>query len=97
MYLDSLALSSGPDSDRISTIFLGLALPATMVTEEVGTPSVSASNARTAALALPLSAGDVTRTFNRSPSQPAISPLEAPGTTFSKSRAVPSVTVCLPG
>jgi len=45
-------------------------------------PRPDASIFMTAAFALPLSAGARTRTFRLSPSQPEISSLEAPGTTF---------------
>ena len=56
--------------------------PEIIVTARWCSPRIDASIFMTAAFALPLSAGARTRTFRLSPSQPEISSLEVPGTTF---------------
>ena len=57
-------------------------MPAVILTELAGTLSAFANKDSTAALALPFSGGTETLTFSISPSQPAISERDAPGTTF---------------
>ena len=66
-------------------IFRGVLIPETISMALTGMSSVSASSAITAAFALPLSAGAVTRIFRLSPSHPEIPLRDDPGTTLSES------------
>ncbi len=66
----------------ISTTFRGEVLPEMTRAHFLDTPSASAMVISTATLALPPSAGAVTRTLSVSPSHPAIRFREDAGTTL---------------
>jgi hypothetical protein len=82
---ESLRRTSDSGSPTISTVFRGDELPEMILTLPPGKPSALLKRDSTAALALPRSAGAVTRTLNASPSQPAMPLREDPGTTLIRS------------
>ena len=82
---DSLVRTSDSERPMISTVFRGDEPPETIRTPPPDRPRASLKRDSTAALALPRSAGAVTRTRNVSPSQPAMPFREEPGTTLRRS------------
>ena len=79
---ESRRWTSDTESPAISMTFRGEVFPATIRALCFGNPSASATTLSTAALALPRSAGALTRTLSVSPSQPAMPSREDPGTTL---------------
>ncbi len=68
-----------------ATVFLEFVVPQRIETAFFCNPRASASMSQTALFAFPLSGGDCTRTFNRSPTNPEISFREAHGITLMQS------------